>query len=104
MPSGMQHLLKSLGVNPEEIMASVESFKTLAQKVQDTQVSIDAKLDNILANQAIIISKLDSYDSEIAPCHVGDVLNHVSETTGFIASDKFKKEYHDAISVVETKE
>jgi hypothetical protein len=46
--SGMQHLLKAMGVDPAEIMQGLEGFKTLANNVAARQERIEAKLDKIL--------------------------------------------------------
>jgi hypothetical protein len=47
MASGMEMMMKSLGIDPNEIKASIESFKKVAETVQVTQAAIDAKLSSI---------------------------------------------------------
>jgi hypothetical protein len=63
---GIGMMLKSMGVDPQEILQSVESFKKTAQKMQETQAEIDSKLDRLEQKQGAliaasidIVSKLD---------------------------------------------
>ena len=53
--SGPAMLLKSLGLDPEEIQQNVESFKAAmaaaVAKIDANQARIEAKLDDILAGQ-----------------------------------------------------
>ena len=53
--SGPAMLLKSLGLDPEEIQQNVESFKAAmaaaVAKIDANQARIEAKLDEILAGQ-----------------------------------------------------
>ena len=53
MASGMQMMLKSMGVDPEEIMSNVEKFKsvvvTAIDEVREAQKRLEAKQDQILA-------------------------------------------------------
>lgn len=63
---GMGMMLKSLGINPEEIKASIESFKTLANTVAETQQRIDAQLSTLLISNARIEAKLDDLLSRSA--------------------------------------
>jgi hypothetical protein len=69
MASGMEMMMKSLGINPDEIKASLTSFKTLAENVQTTQAGIDFKLEAIQEYQdkayTALDSKLDLIDSKL---------------------------------------
>jgi hypothetical protein len=61
---GMGMMLKSMGINPEEIKASIESFKGLANEVAARQKNveailarIEAKLDEALSDGQNVLSK-----------------------------------------------
>jgi hypothetical protein len=67
IPSGMGMMLKAMGVNPVEIMQSIDSFKTLAANMQAVQQGVDAKLDLLVeimervdVNSSIINEKCDT--------------------------------------------
>ena len=62
--NGTQHLLKSIGINPAEIMAGIEAFKNLAVEVKARQENIETKLIEILDNQTRILAALDSLPFE----------------------------------------
>lgn len=62
MAKGMEMLLGSIGINPEEIKASIEAFKTIAEEVKTRQERVETKLDFIIAqiqsNHSLNSSKL----------------------------------------------
>lgn len=63
---GMGMMLKSMGINPDEIKASIENFKSLATTVAETQKRIDAQLSTLLISNARIEGKLDELLSRSA--------------------------------------
>jgi hypothetical protein len=56
---GMEMMLKSFGIDPDEMKASIEQFKTLAQKVSEVQGQVNEKLSIIIINQGRMEGKLD---------------------------------------------
>lgn len=61
---GMEMMLKSLGINPDEIKASIASFQTLAKEVSERQQKVEAvlievntKLDELLSRGQDVLSK-----------------------------------------------
>jgi len=58
--NGTQLLLKSLGVDPAEIMAGVESFKNLAVEVKARQERVELMLETIQEFQVSILQYIVS--------------------------------------------
>lgn len=48
MSSGLMMMVKSLGIDPEEIMKTAEGFKVLAQQVDARLNRMEAKIDALL--------------------------------------------------------
>jgi hypothetical protein len=64
--NGMEMMLKSMGINPEEIKASIEGFKKLATEVSERQKAVEtsllgihAKLDELLSRGLDVVSRDD---------------------------------------------
>ena len=62
--NGTQHLLKSIGINPAEIMAGIEAFKNLAVEVKARQERVESMLIEISDAQTRILAALDSLPIE----------------------------------------
>ena len=67
-PSGMQMMLRSLGLDPDELKANVEGFmatmKTAVEKVEANQLRIEGKLEELSQYSAAIMLKLDTIIQE----------------------------------------
>lgn len=86
--SGVQILLKQIGIDPKEVMESIEGFKTLAQKMSDAQTRIESKLDEIIFYQRK--AELEG-DGEVRPVRndVTDLLDGIS--MGLVPIDETDK-------------
>lgn len=81
--SGMAMMLKSLGVDPDEIRGNVEQFMGYMK----------AAADKINANQAIIEAKLDRIEKLIDPPGETTVITENGEHTGvLLTTEKFPLE------------
>jgi hypothetical protein len=76
--NGTQHLLKSIGIDPAQIMEGIESFKNLAVEVKARQERVEKMLIEISDGQVLILSKLNSLPSNgerVVGEDVADVLD-----------------------------
>ena len=62
--NGTQHLLKSIGIDPAQIMEGIESFKNLAVEVKARQERVEFMLIKISDDQTRILAALDSLPTE----------------------------------------
>jgi hypothetical protein len=89
--NGTQHLLKSIGIDPAQIMEGIESFKNLAVEVKARQERVEAMLLQIADDQVRILAALDSLpiDGERRTgSDVGDVLDALAN--GFDGDSRAK--------------
>ncbi len=52
--SGMAMMLKSLGLDPDEIKKQIGQFGALVVELRDTMVRVEQKLDTIIADRKLI--------------------------------------------------
>lgn len=82
--NGTMMLLKSMGIDPAEVMQSVEAFKIMATQMSERQARIETKLDEIILE----MRKGASRDASA----VDDVLDHLALGDGHVVGDGSKQE------------
>ena len=84
--SGMEMLLGTMGIDPTEVRASIETFmstmKSTAEAINANQVRIEVKLDTIIANQ-------DQASQAAAQASTVPVLENGEATGVLITDEKF---------------
>lgn len=70
--SGMSMMMKSLGIDPAQIMDGVKQFQALAVNVQETVAAIHTELAAIRGTQADVLRRLDEIQRERPPTVLTD--------------------------------
>jgi hypothetical protein len=104
--SGMGMMLKSLGIDPDEIRQNVEVFmqqmKAAIEEVKQNQVRLESKQDLILTNQQhfnlLIASLMESGNTTLLHDHEGKSMDIA------ISDEKFPQVVIDAANVEDKKD
>ena len=74
MASGMEFLIKSLGIDPEEVKASVKGVADLLVRFDKRQEELHAKIDAVAVQNANILEYLEHISSLYEPRDLSDCL------------------------------
>jgi hypothetical protein len=98
----MAMMLKSLGIDPDEIKGSIDQFmqtmKAAAEKINANQLSIEAKLDMIQAKLNELQTIIDD------PGHTAQIKANGEDTGILITTERFPKEMIDDVMGPEASE
>lgn len=98
----MAMMLKSLGIDPDEIKGSIDQFmqtmKAAAEKINANQLSIEAKLDMIQAKLNEMQTIIDD------PGHTTQIKANGEDTGILVTTERFPKEMLEDVMGADTSE
>ena len=98
--SGMALMMKSLGLDPDELKTNVEGFmagmRSQAEAINANQVRIETKLDALDAQLRQVLEKLD--DAAGPPASSTPILTNGKDTGVFVTDERFPQVMIDDVN------